>query len=158
LTISINRDRAQAAITIPNGVKGGFKKKLRAGGIDAFRELLYEIEGNLRPIVAKSAKSKPWMYALQRHYKSQSAPGIEDGSVGADMRTVIKGGNSKVKYQPQWSDAIYQLLANKRSNIQFGVVMRFNYDCPIIQSKKAVELFVAAFRGMAPVVDFVLGE
>ncbi len=158
LTLSIHRDHAQAAITIPNGVKGGFKKKLQNGGVEAFRELLCEIEGNLRPIVAKSTKSKPWMYALQRHYRSQSAPATEDGSIGADIRTIIKGNGAKVKYQPQWCEAIYELLANKRSNIQFGVVMRFNYDCPIIQSEKATGLFVAAFQGMSPVVDFVLND
>ena len=95
---------------------------------------------------------------MQRHYKSQSAPATEDGTIGADMRTIIEGNESNVKYQPQWCDAIYQLLANKRSNIQFGVVMRFNYKCPVIQTEKAVELFAQAFQGMSPVINFVLDD
>lgn len=158
LTLAIHRDYATAGITVPNGVKGGFKKKLRSGGPSAFRDLLLEIEGNLRPVTAKTAKSTPWMYAIQRHYKSQSSPAKEDGRVGADMRTIVKSDKSKVKYQPQWCDSIYELLANKKSNIQFGVVLRFDYGCPIVQSEQAVGLFAEAFQAMSPLIDFVLSD
>ncbi len=158
LTLGINRNNAIAAITVPNGVKGGFRSKLKSAGLDGFTDLLTEIEKSYRPIVSKSKKSKPIMYVSQRRYRSmRSVPEI-DGDLRADLRTATKGHRSKVKYQPQWAEAIYDLLVNKKSNIQFGIEILFSYECPIVGSQKATDLFAASWIAMSPLLDFTLDD
>jgi len=155
LTIAIKRPHASAAVTVPNGVKGGFKSKLRRVGYDGFLDLLLTIEQNLRPIIRRSKDSQPVVYATQRHYRTQSSDAVTDARLDVDLRTLAQT-KSRVKQQPQWCRAIYEILANKRSNIQLGIEMRFSYKCPIVRSSEAVDLFSGAWIGMKPMLDFVL--
>jgi hypothetical protein len=115
LTMVIGRTRAVAAVTVPNGVKGGFRSKLSAGGFDQFLELISELNKRLRPVVKRS-----------------------------------KG------VQPQWLEAIYDILIKKRSNIQFGIEVQFRYSCPRIRSRDAAALFADTWIALSPLIDFVL--
>ena len=117
-----------------------------------------ELEDRLRPVIKRSTGAKPLIYAIQRHYTSQRSPAETDARLEVDLRTIRQKSGSNVKYQPQWIDAIYELLTHKRSNIQFGVEVRFRYDCPIIRSQKAVSLFAEAWIAMRPLLDLVLNE
>lgn len=156
LTLGLNRKHAIAAITIPNGVKGGFRSKLKEQGYEGFVDLVREIEANLRPTLKKSAGAKPTIYATQRHYKSQRSGPEVDGRIDADLRTAIRLKGSPVKYQPEWVESIYNLVVNKRSNIQLGFDITFQYHCPIVQSEKAVDLFANTWKAMRPILDFAL--
>lgn len=158
LTLAIRQDLAIAAVTVPNGVSGGFRTKLKQVGEGGFLDLVGEIERGLRKVVKKSSGAKPLMYATQRHFRSQRSKGIEDGRIQADLRTCVASTKSKVKLQPEWGAAIYQLLVNKRSNIQFGIEVRFTYECPIIRSADATDLFAESWKACKPVLDFVLSE
>ncbi|NEP79425.1 MAG: hypothetical protein F6K39_15380 [Okeania sp. SIO3B3] len=95
------------------------------------------------------------VYAIQRHYKSQRSLADIDAKIEADVATIVRG-DPRVKYQPEWALAVYDVLTNKRSNIQFGMTTRFQYEGKAIRSRKAVELFADAWRAMAPVMDLVL--
>lgn len=156
LDMGISRDEAVATLTIANGIKGGFRKKLKALGQDGFIDLLKEVEHSLRPILKASPESKAMVYALQRHYPSQRSAGIKDARLEADLRTITAGGADGVKYQPEWVESIYQVMTNKRSNIQLGIEVIFSYECKKIQSVKAVDLFAKSFVAMKPMIDFVL--
>ncbi|UUO05342.1 hypothetical protein M4951_18410 [Blastopirellula sp. J2-11] len=156
LTIGINRKHAVAAITVPNGVKGGFRSKLSAIGFDGFLELIDKLEQGIRPIIERSEGAKPMIYVTQRHYRSQRSIAEIDARLDADLRTAFRGNQSGVKYQPQWVEAIYQLLINKRSNIQLGVDVQFSYSCPIVRSAKAVSLFADTWKAISPLINFVL--
>ncbi len=156
LTMAIRNENTAAATTIPNGVRNGFRTKLKGVGESGFIESLTTVEKRLRPILNKSLGSKAMVYALQRHYQSQRSAGIKGALLQADLRTIIPGSSDGVKYQPQWAEAIYQVLINKRSNIQLGIEVTFSYECPMIQSPKAADLFAASFIAMKPMIDFVL--
>ena len=91
LTISLNRRHAIAAITVPNGVRGGFRSKLANIGFDGFLDIVTEIELKLRPVIKKSAGAKPMLYATQRHYRSQRSDAEIDGRIDVDLRTAIRG-------------------------------------------------------------------
>ena len=159
LTMSINpRSRfATAATTVPNGVSGGFRTKLKERQFDGFLELIRKIELALRPIIERSPGSKPMMYALQRHYASQRSEPVIDGHIDIDLRTCLAGGALGVKCQLEWAEALYRLLINKRSNIQFAVQVHFDFDCPVVRSPNAVELFADSWIAMKPLLTFVLG-
>lgn len=158
LTMAIGRSSASASITVPNGVKGGFRRRLRTEGLDGFVTLVAGIEKRLRPIITASEGAKPVIYALQRHYPSQRANPNTDGEIRADLRTVVPDGTGMTKYQPEWIACVHQLLVNKRSNIQLGLSVQFDYACPRVRSTDIVDLYAKAWIGMSPLLDFVVAE
>lgn len=158
LTMGISRTRPVATITVPNGVKGGFRTRLRDIGFDGFREIILEIERRQRPLVKKSLGATSCMYALQRHFPSQRSSGIVDARIETDLRTMLPAGSGGVKHQPQWAEAIYTLLSEKRSNIQFGVEMRLDYACPLVRSSVCEDLFAESWNACAPLIDFILAR
>lgn len=156
LTISLNRRHAIAAITVPNGVRGGFRSKLANIGFDGFLDIVKEIELKLRPVIKKSAGAKPMLYATQRHYRSQRSDAEIDGRIDVDLRTAIRGNGTLVKYQPQWIEAIYELLVHKKANIQLGFDVQFLYSCKAIRSAEAVELFADSWIAMSPILGLAV--
>lgn len=118
LTMVLHRSRARIAITVPNGVQGGFRSKLAAAGEDGFLGLLKKLEKNLRPIVKRSPGAKPFIYVTQRHFRSQRSASEMDANIEVDLRTAVEERRGGVKYQPQWLNAVYDLLVNRRSNMQ----------------------------------------
>ncbi len=155
LTIDLTREYASAAISVPNGVKGGFRSKLKESGPEGFQELILKIEKRLRPII-KQTGAQPMINVHQRHFKSQRSTPVTDARLIADLRTFVPLLGSKVKYQPKWLNAIYEVLCHKRSNIHLGVEVRFPYDGKAIASHKIVDLYAKAWIGMSPLLDFVL--
>lgn len=153
LTINLNRQHASAAVTVPNSVRGGFRSKLIKIGLDGFLEVVSKIESNLRPVIENSAGAKPMVYALQRHYRSQRSVAEIDGRIDVDLRTAIQSNGSAVKYQPEWVEAIYELLVRKKANIQLGFVVQFLYSCKVIRSAEAADLFAAAWVAMSPILE-----
>lgn len=158
LDMGISREGASAAVTIPNGVKGGFKSKLKTIGPDGFRELIADLEKSLRPVVKASRGAKPKMGLQQRHYPTQSSPAEVDGRLDTDLRTMVPEKTSGVRYQPEWVDAIYSILTRKRSNIQMGVYVQFQYSCPKVQSREATNLFAKTWTALSPLIDFVCSD
>lgn len=158
LTLALQPKQAVAAATVPNGVSGGFRTRLRDLGEQGFLELMAELEKNLRPVIKQSKGSRSVFYATQRHYKSQRSKPIVDGRVEADLRTCVQSKGSDVKYQPEWMAAIYNVLTRKKSNIQCGIEVRLDYECPVVRSPDAVDLIAESWKAVTPLLDFVLSE
>jgi hypothetical protein len=158
LTIVLRSSWAVAAITIPNDVKGGFRTKLGALAPDGFKKLMAKLENRLRSVIKRSPGAKPVVYVTQRHYKTQRSPPEVDARLEADLRTVVRGNRVAVKYQPQWVEAIYEVLINKRSNVQFGIEVRLKYDCPMVRSAAAVDLFADSWKALAPLLSLALNN
>lgn len=156
LTLSFRPQECAAAVTIPNGVSGGFRSRLKATGLDGFIELMVSIQTRLSPVLQSSNGSRAIVYATQRHYKSQRSTPQIDGRLEADLRTCVQGNKSPVKYQPEWIESIFNVLVRKRSNIQFGIEARFPYACPIVQSAEAVDLFADTWKAIEPLISFAL--
>ena len=75
-------------------------------------------------------------YVLQRFYKSQRSFPRTDGSIEVDLRTLVNIENNGFKHQPMWSEAIYGILTNKRTNMQFGLEVKFPFTAKCMQSEK----------------------
>ena len=158
LTLSLRPEKAIAAVTIPNGISGGFKSRLKELGIEGFLDLIATIEKQTRPLLEKSAGSRPILHLVGRHFKSQRSTGIVDAEMQIDLRTCVASGNPRIKYQPQWAESIYTVWSNKKSNIQCGIEMQFSYDCPVVRSPDALDLFADAWKATRPFIDFALGR
>lgn len=52
--------------------------------------------------------------------------------------------------------AVYEILAHKRSNVQFGVSMYFPYTNAKVRSKDLVSLYEESWIAFKPLLDFVL--
>jgi hypothetical protein len=157
-TMVLHRQRVRISITVPNGVQGGFRSKLASCGPEGFLQLLAQLETNLRPVLKRSRGATPFIYLTQRHFTSRRGASEMDARIEADLRTAIPGRTGGVKYQPQWLDAVFALLVNRRSNMQTGVEAHFRYDCPIVRSPKAVDLLADTWKALVPLVDFVVNE
>lgn len=156
LTMVIGPDHAAASVTIPNGVKGGLKSRLKNCGAEEFHALISEIESRVRPLRNSVAGAHAELYAIQRHFTSQRSSGTVDAKLNADLRTIVKSKSGQVKYQPQWVSAVYEILAHKRSNVQFGVSMYFPYTNAKVRSKDLVSLYEESWIAFKPLLDFVL--
>lgn len=120
LTLSLRRSEAEAAITIPNGVPGGFRTRLRDVGEKGFFSLVAKIEERVRPTLQRSKGSKALVYALQRHYRSQRSRGEEDARLdvpandrtrqaeGSEIATRMDAGDLRRRHaqEVQYSDGI----------------------------------------------------
>ncbi|KAA3636048.1 MAG: hypothetical protein DWP92_10150 [Armatimonadetes bacterium] len=158
VTLSIGRDSADVGVTVPNGIRGGFRTRLATLGPDRFAEFITTLEKSLRPAVDSSRDAKPLIYVLQRHYRTQRSIPDEDARLTVDLGTAVRGSRRGVKYQPEWFDTIYSVLVHKRSNLQLGAHVRFSYACPKVRSRKAVDLFARAAIGLKPMLDLALGR
>ena len=155
-TLVIAPDHAAAAITVPNGVRGGIKSRIKAAGPETLEKMLARIERNLRPVGKKVPGMKPMVYLLQRRYKSQRSIAELDGRIEVDLRTLVKSDGSELKHQPEWLEAIHGLLANKQTNIQLGVEVHLPYAAPVMQKAGALEVMVDAWIALRPMLDFIL--
>lgn len=158
LTFGISAERAVAAITVPNGVRGGFRSRLKDLGSQGFVDLLREISEDAQHVRTASKGARLFVHTLQRHYKSQRSLPVIDARLEADLLTLHAGSDQGVKYQPQWVEMIHDVLTQKRSNIQLGLEFRFSYDCPTVRSAASTDLFADAWKAMFPIVCFATGD
>ncbi len=76
-----------------------------------------------------------------------------DAETRADLRTIDHGKRAGVRHQPQWANAIYEVLANKRSNVQFGLRMTLPYSIKRLKTPEAVDLFEASWLAFRPLLN-----
>ncbi len=145
---------AAVAITIPNGMKGGIKRRLLEKGRDRFAQMLSVVEANLRGILKKAPTAKPMFYIIQRHYRSQRSFPDTDGKIEADLRTILPPASGHIRHQPGWLDAMYSILTCKRTNIQAGIEVHFPYSAPRMRDPGAIGVLVDAWIALTPLMAF----
>lgn len=159
LTVSIEREQASAMVTLPNGLKPSFRRNLVDLTEGKFLGLVQDVESRLSKDLGKP-DAIPWMYVVQRHFSSRSAPSVTDARLNFDLRTARESGGKAergtVRAQPKWLDAANGLVANKRGNTQVGIGAIFPYrSCKRIGTPGAIDLFAATWIACKPVLDAV---
>lgn len=152
LTYAIRPSGVGAMLNFPNGMSGGLKSMFTEIGREQLRKTLLQVERKLRPVLRRVEGSAPFMEVMQRHYPSRTAQPIVDGVMQADLRS-LSATESQVKKQPEWLDGAYALITNKRSNLQFGISVRFPYESAVVQSPKIVDEFVRSWVAMKPLIE-----
>ena len=152
-TMGINPKWTSAAVTIPNGIRGGIKGHLKEIGKDRFCDLLCSIEQRLRRALLTVPSSQPMFYLVQRHYMSQRSSPVVDGRMDVDLRTALNS-NSGLKHQPMWFESIYNILIHKKTNIQWGIDVHFYHSDKVMQSRKAIKAISEAWIALKPLIDF----
>jgi len=156
LTLSVQADHLDVAITIPNGVTQPARQRLIDLGAEGLISLNAQILTRARRILALGG----WVeaYALQRHYRSQRSPTTTDARMAFKLETSQPGGSGRVKGQTEWVELFAELFRRKRANIQFGYVVHLPWDTKGLNSRTSLRLIADSWRAMQPLLDTVRGE
>ncbi len=153
-TLVIRPERISIALTIPNAMRG-VRKTLQNSDTESLGRMLSQVEKNLRPVLKQVNTAKPMIYLDQRHYKSRSSNPERDGHIIVDLRTVLNTAKGRIKHQPGWLECIFDLLVNKKTNMQWGIQLHCPHSEKVMQSAKAIDIMVDAWVAMKPLMDFV---
>ena len=154
-TLVIRPQEVGIALTIPNAMRG-IRNTLRNSGAEGLEQMLSQVEKNLRPVLKKVKMAKPMIYIHQRHYKSQRSYPDTDGQIEADLRTILSTAKGPLKHQPGWLECIFELLVNKKTNMQWGVQLHCSHSEKVMQSAKAIDIMVDTWIAMMPLRNFVI--
>lgn len=161
-TISVGPDDAEAMITFPHGMPAALRTATHGDSAEEFTERLAATSEAVIKALKSLKHFRPTVRIQQRRYKSQSAMPVRDALSEFDLRTIYAGYDPvlgrPVKQQAQWAEMTYELLANKRSNMQFQIGVNFDYARENeLAHKDADKYFVAAFKALrsfaTPVID-----
>lgn len=143
----------RALAILPNKAKGGAWGQLKALGQDGFRNLVEEVLKNMRPLLAKCPGAEPRLSIYQRHWpKGRRGPVMLDAKIDLNLRVIC--GDGKIKRQPEWIAAVFDLVKNKKSNIEMAIGAAFPYgDCEAIREPDALDLVAAAWRACKPFIE-----
>ena len=158
LTLGITRTEVSAMITVPNGVRRKSFRRLVALGSSGFRKLIRDTLERMAPAVAACEGMEPRFHAVQRRYPSQRSAPFNDAVLNFDLRTGFDDAGPP-KTQPQWIEAVYGCLAEKRSNLQIQIGAWFPYrSCRAIGSVDALDRVAEAWIACRPLVDLLVKD
>jgi hypothetical protein len=158
LTLSLNREHVSAMITLGDGLKSSMRRRLVDEGPKHFWKIVRNIERRLSESVASKGGS-PRMYVEQRHFSSRRSAATSDGRLEFDLRTLrdtMAPKDINVKPQPEWCEAAFNLITQKRSNMQIGVGAIFPYRSTVdVNAPRVLDLFAAAWVSTKPLLELL---
>jgi hypothetical protein len=152
-TVGIGPERAEAMITFPHGMSSTLRNRLSGDSFDEFAQRLQsasmEIDNSLKGL----KEYRPVARIMQRRYQTQRSVPYKDAVIEFDPRVTLGMKKPQVgppiKQQEEWARATYELLINKRSNLQFQIGAEFyhkKYD--ELNDKNADKYFIAVFTAL----------
>ena len=161
-TVGIGAEKADAMITFPHGMSGTLRHRLCGESFEDFGSRLNQASDAIEKALRGMEGYRPTVRIMQRRYQTQRSIPFRDGLIDFDLRVTF--GKLKpqigppIKQQQEWAQAVYELLRNKRSNLQFQIGVEFyhkKYD--ELGGKDADKYFVAVFTALKPFVQSVIG-
>jgi len=155
LSLAIGKEMVRVFLIVPSYVEPRFRRSIIDLEEDGFFEVVGEVNKNMRKVLRSAKGSSPYVSVSQRHFPTRSSEAIVDGVMNFDLRTAYSAGkDQKVKLQPQWLSAVYSLIANKKSNMDFGVGISFPYEtCQKVQSPAILDSIAATWVACKPLLD-----
>jgi hypothetical protein len=154
-TIVINHEEVRAFLNLPNSMEGRFRRRIIDLGEEGFFELMSQVNKNLVKITRSVAGAYPFANMIQRRFASQRAKATVDGRMIFDLRTAFPAGKTqRVKVQNQWLKALYSLIIEKRSNMEWAVGMSFPYEkCVKTRSPKIIDALADSWIACKPLLE-----
>ena len=145
---------ACARVILPNKAKGGLWTRLRSCTL---ADLMLQVLRGMAPAMKDCPGMEPRLILKQRHWLTRSGPSIRDGCLDFDLRTLRGDPDSGVKRQPEWMEAVQDIVEHKKSNLELQVGATFPYDrCPAILTPHALDHVAAGWIGCRYFVDWLL--
>lgn len=155
LTLGVNDEGLNVAVTIPNGVVPYVRRQLAALSNDELAKMNGLILRRAQLTIGRDSRVEA--YAVQRHHVSRSAPATEDARVYFRLETSQGRSGGKVHPQPKWARLFSELIKEKRGNIQFGYLIKLPWGSPGLESSKALGIIANGWCAMRPLLDVVRG-
>lgn len=157
LTLGIHCDVTEARVTMPNSIKSGCRKAFRDLGEEGFLKLSGQIAGNMKKEFGESKDYKPVMKIVHRHYASQRSEAEIDGDMEVDLRAAIEDKDGRIKMQPHWFKAGYQLITDRKNcNIQLQMGLNFLHNGKMVRGSDAIKTLERAYEACAPIINVLL--
>ena len=157
LTLGLNQEVMNVQLMLPSSLKSEYRNPIKKIGNAEFFSLMEAIHENMKPLLRQLPTATPFFSANQRWFASQRAKPTINATMKMDLRTAIKHNGSTVKYQPQWLSAGYELLCNKKSNLEFAIGVTIPYEGNnIVQTKGVIDLIADCWIATKPVLDVML--
>jgi hypothetical protein len=154
-TLVINHEEVRAFINLPNSMEGRFRRPIVKLGEDGFFDVISQVNDNMKKITGGVPGAYPFANMIQRRFASQRAKATIDGRMHFDLRTafsVEKG--QKIIVQDQWLRALYSLIEEKHSNLEWAVGMAFPYEkCAKTRSPKIIDALAGSWLACKPILD-----
>lgn len=150
LTLAIHTDHLEIAVSIPDKIPPELRRGLAGLGESRMRELHREIVNRATPLLGDDG----WVevFALQRHYRSQSSPPIVDARMSFKLETSLADAAGRVKHQPEWMELFLSLLHAKKSNIHFAYAVHLPWSTPGLATRDALGVVAAGWTALFPVL------
>jgi hypothetical protein len=163
LTVSLRQEEVWAMLCLSNAMGGSYRARVRELGAQGFIDLLGEVGLRCEKLLREAEGFQPRVEVLQRRYPTQRSEAIVDGRIEADLRTLLdpaeRSSNAAIRAQPLWATTAYDILTQRRGNVQLGIGVAFPYRrCSAVQSPGLVDHVAAAWIACRPAVDLVFGR
>lgn len=154
-------DGAWIGLTIPNGAKGEYWRRLRladSGALDAvFSEVVERMQPLRRALGRGLTEPRLMLEIIQRHFHAQTQE-IEDGRLKFDL-DAIYAREGLVKPLPAWLEAARAILADsRRANVQVSLGCGYPFsERSVSRTPEFVDALVTAAEALHPFLAFLQG-
>ena len=154
LTLGVGREYVSAMVTLPNSAPARYRRALIGRGEPGFRCVMGKVLEKMPGCPGMEPRLRVW----QRRYPSRSSPPLIDAAIDVDLRTLDGDPESRVKHQPEWAGAAFDVLENKNSNLELQIGAKFPYrTCPVIAEPHVLNFVAKAWIACKPYVDVLFG-
>lgn len=154
LTLGVGREYVSAMVTLPNSAPARYRRALIGRGEPGFRCVMGKVLGDMPDCPGMEPRLRIW----QRRYLSRPSPPLIDAAIDVDLRTLDGDRASRVKPQPEWVGAAFDVLENKNSNLELQIGAKFPYrTCPVIAEPHVLNFVAKAWIACNPYIDVLFG-
>jgi len=154
-------DGAAIQLTIPNGAKAEYWKRLRGADSEALNGVFSKVVERIRPLRRTLGRGltepRVILEITQQHFHAQTQE-IADGHLNFDLDTIYAGEGS-VKPLPAWLEATRVILADcGRANVQVSLEAHYPYvKGSASTTPEFVDHLVTAAEALHPFLAFLRG-
>lgn len=100
--------------------------KLKSLDEKCFSSVVEEVLKEMRRLLLSNCPgAEPRLSIYQRHWRTRSGPITNDAGIRLDLRATRGDKDAKIKPQPEWLDGVFDIVKNKKSNIEMSIGVGF---------------------------------
>jgi hypothetical protein len=160
LTVGIHPEYLHAVVIVPHRIRSDFRNNLIGDGMEGFQALFESILDGFSKSLGRIEGVAPSVELVQRRYPTQREEPFIDARLEFDLRTGFENSycwDKSPKWQPQWLEAAYSAISNRKSNLQLAVGAKFSYKrCADVNSREILNHIAAVWLACKPLIRKML--
>lgn len=149
LTLGVGNEYVSAMTTLPTKAPKGYWERLAKRDRQGFRCMVEGVLEKMRPMLKDCPGMEPRLRVRQRRQSHDTKRTLMDTYIDVDLDT---------RNQPQWIDAIFDAVKNKKSNtnLELQIGAKFPYR-PYIAEANALESMAKSWIACKPYIAALFG-